>query len=247
MAEFLIRAGVGHITLIDPDVVKPENLNRILHATIEDARLQRFKVDVLKRVLDTIGLPTEIEAWPEDVVTHAIARKLAGFDILIGCVDRHWPRLVLNQVAGHYLIPLVDVGSEIGASENGVDACTARASYVRPGGACLICSGVVDVKELGEESLSVEERDRVATLQYGITMTQPAVMDLNARASSYGALIVRHLVQPMLREPVPIHVLESLLTFGVNPVITCERDPLCPLCGETSVVGLGDIGVLSTR
>jgi len=43
----------------------------------------------------------------------------------------------------------------------------------------------------------------------------------------------------MLREPLPVHVLESLLTFGMNPVNECERDPRCVLCGETSVGGAG--------
>lgn len=247
LAELLVRAGAGHITLIDPDLVKPENLNRILHATAEDARLERLKVHVLKRALESLGLPTEIEAWSKDIVDAGVARELAGFDVLIGGLDRHWPRLVLNEVTRNYLIPLIDVGTEIGTSEGSVDACTARASYVTADRPCLICSGVIDPNELGVESLAADERKRVAALQYGTRLAQPAVMDLNARASSYGALILRHMVQPMLREPLPVHVLESLLTFGVNPVSDCDRDPLCLVCGEASVVGQGDAGRLSTR
>lgn len=247
MAELLVRAGIGYLTLIDPDIVKLENLNRILHASCEDARLNRLKVDILKRTLDTFGLPSNIEAWPQDVTHPAVARRLAGFDVLIGCVDRNWPRLVLNQVARHYLVPLIDVGTEIATSERGVDACTTRASYVRPDGPCLICSGVVDVKELGVESLADEEQERIAALQYGATLVQPAVMELNARASSYGALILRHLVQAMLREPLPVHILESLLTFGTNASSGSARDPNCFICGAAIVVGMGDRGNLSTR
>jgi hypothetical protein len=187
----------------------------------------------------------DVEAWTQDVVEAAIARRLADFDILIGCVDRDWPRLVLNQIARNYLIPLIDVGTEIGSSEDAVDACTVRASYVSPDSPCLICTGIVDVNELGEESLSSEERRRVAALQYGTKLAQPAVMELNARASSYGALILRHLVQPILREPLPVHILESLLTFGTNPRRDCARHPNCFVCG--TLPGLGDAGVLSAK
>jgi hypothetical protein len=46
-------------------------------------------------------------------------------------------------------------------------------------------------KKLGKENLSAEERGRLAALQYGAKLSQPAVMELNARASSHGALILR--------------------------------------------------------
>lgn len=247
MAELLVRAGVGHLALIDPDIVKIENLNRILHATHDDARLARFKVDVLKCALDRLGFQTQIEAWNEDITLPATARKLARFDALIGCVDRNWPRLLMNQVARQYLLPFIDVGTEIAASERGIEACTARASYVRPEGPCLVCSGVIDVKELGAESLADEQRDRIAPVQYGTKLVQPAVMDLNARASSYGALLFRHLLQPMLREPLPVHVLESILTFGMNQSTSATSDPSCTVCGTGAGVALGDDCALSTR
>jgi len=70
-------------------------------------------------------------------------------------------------------------------------------------------------------------------------------MELNARASSQGASILRHLVQPILREPLPVHILESLLTFGMNARSDCARDPNCFVCGACA--GLGDHGVLSTQ
>jgi hypothetical protein len=247
MADLLVRAGVGHLALIDPDVVKLENLHRILYATHDDVRLGRLKVDVLKCALERLGFQTEIEAWTEDITQSATARKLASFDVLIGCVDRNWPRLILNQAARNYLIPLIDVGVEIAANEGSIEACTARTSYVKLDGPCLVCSGVIDVKELGTESLTDEEQRRLTEVQYGLQMAQPAVMDLNARASSYGALVLRHLAQPMLREPLPVHILESLLTFGINASRSFVQDRNCVVCGAGILAGLGDRGSLSTR
>jgi hypothetical protein len=41
VVEQLARLGVGHLMLVDPDVVEYKNLNRILNATNEDAALRR--------------------------------------------------------------------------------------------------------------------------------------------------------------------------------------------------------------
>ncbi len=41
VVEQLTRLGVGRLVLVDPDVVEEKNLNRILNATIEDARVKR--------------------------------------------------------------------------------------------------------------------------------------------------------------------------------------------------------------
>src|ERR1700682_4099730 len=50
VAQQLIYLGVGHLTLIDPDPVDATNLNRLVGATVEDARYARLKVDVAERV-----------------------------------------------------------------------------------------------------------------------------------------------------------------------------------------------------
>jgi hypothetical protein len=147
----------------------------------------------------------------------------------------------------HYLLPFIDVGTEIGVGAGTVDACTARTSYVSSDGPCLVCSGVVDVSALAEESMAPEERERIASLQYGAPLEQAAVMDLNARAASFGALVLRHLVQPMLREPLHVHILESLLTCSMNPDRGRARASGCFVCGTGATMGRGDRGEVSTR
>jgi len=48
-AEALIRSGVGHLTLVDPDTICSTNLNRQLQATCPD--IGKYKVDVLQKRL----------------------------------------------------------------------------------------------------------------------------------------------------------------------------------------------------
>ena len=51
----LVRLGVGHIILLDPDVVELSNLNRLAGATLQDAREHRPKVSVLARYAASIN------------------------------------------------------------------------------------------------------------------------------------------------------------------------------------------------
>ena len=52
----LAHLGVGRLVLVDPDRVHELNLNRILYATMEDAKAKRFKVDVIGDAIERMGL-----------------------------------------------------------------------------------------------------------------------------------------------------------------------------------------------
>ena len=62
--------------LIDHDTVKLVNLNRILHATKEDAELGRYKVEILKRGIEGMGLGCEVEAIVGSILNDAILAAL---------------------------------------------------------------------------------------------------------------------------------------------------------------------------
>lgn len=59
-AESLIRTGVGHLTIVDPDLVCPSNVNRQLMATT--ATLGRSKAVVLRERLLQINPAAHVEA-----------------------------------------------------------------------------------------------------------------------------------------------------------------------------------------
>ena len=88
----LARLGVGHLLVVDPDVIELSNLPRVLLATAEDAARGTLKVDVATRHSAGLPYPVRIEPVPGDVRDHAVALQLRSCDVVMSCVDRHYPR-----------------------------------------------------------------------------------------------------------------------------------------------------------
>lgn len=85
-AESLIRSGIGHLTLVDPDFVAPTNVNRQLMATAET--LGRPKAEVLRERLLTINPQADIVARREAFNTEtADGFDLGAYDVVIDAID----------------------------------------------------------------------------------------------------------------------------------------------------------------
>ena len=173
---------------------------------------------------------------------------LRDCDLIIGCVDREWPRLILCEAAYQYLLPYIDTGSEIGLDSEIVQSMDARVSYVAPGRPCLLCSGVISTKGIALESHGADELQRMLDMGYSrdFRLKAPAVMELNMRATSMAGLLLRHLVQPFLATPLAHSYRESVTTFTVKKV-NYETQSDCPVCGNRLRVGTGNAFRLSTR
>jgi hypothetical protein len=245
VCELLARAGCKRIILIDHDLVRLVNLNRILYATLDDAKRRTPKVEVLRRGINSLGLGCEVEPIHGSILDDAVLRRVLDADLVFGCVDRALPRYLLCELAFRYLLPYVDLGSEIGGDDRGIVSLDGRVSYVVRGRHCLTCTGVVTPRRLNFESLTAAERKRKIALGYSddLVITQPAVMDLNMRAASNGVLLLRHLLQPFLIEPVPVSISENAVTYRVIPVSAAKcADALCPTCKANPGFGYGDCG-----
>jgi NADPH:quinone reductase-like Zn-dependent oxidoreductase len=89
--ELLARAGCRHILLIDDDVTKIINLNRILYATQEDVDKGTPKVEVIRRGIEGLGLDCRVELVRGNVLDRDVLARLREADILVGCVDKAFP------------------------------------------------------------------------------------------------------------------------------------------------------------
>ncbi len=136
--EQLARLGVGHLILVDPDLIEHKNLNRILNATAEDAALRRPKVEVMARAIARMGLGTTVDIYQANLLTPPVVRAVSTADILFGCMDGVEGRNALNRIAVAYTQPYFDVGVRLDADGNGgIEDIWGTVHYVQPDGSSL--------------------------------------------------------------------------------------------------------------
>ena len=112
-AEEIGRSGIGRIAIMDPDTVRPSNINRqlcALHST-----LGRLKVEVVAERLRDINPAAEIVSMPERLLPEKAAPILekGGFDCVIDAIDELPSKIALISECTRRGIPLV---SSMGAA-----------------------------------------------------------------------------------------------------------------------------------
>lgn len=104
-AELLARAGVGRLTVVDPDVFQERNLNRQLFAT--ERTLGRRKAEAaVERILE-VNSSAEVRAVTEFLDGENAAGLLAGHDAAVDALDNVPGRLLLAEHCRRLSIPLV--------------------------------------------------------------------------------------------------------------------------------------------
>ncbi len=97
--EFLIRAGIGQMTIIDGDTVDITNINRQLQA--KTSTIGQLKSELLKSRFEDINPEVKIVAYdrflePEDMESLLESGK---FDYILDCIDSVTPKLTLLKIA----------------------------------------------------------------------------------------------------------------------------------------------------
>ena len=113
-ASMLARAGVGHVILIDRDIVETTNLQRQILFTEEDARVQRPKAIAAAKHLANVNSDITITAHVEDVTPHNIDRLLQNVDVIVDGLDNFETRYLLNDYAVQTNTPYMFAGAIAG-------------------------------------------------------------------------------------------------------------------------------------
>lgn len=187
--EQLARLGVGELTLVDSDNVELANINRIIGTSVNDAKGQKLKVDVIKENIDKIGLETTVNTYPFLIQeSKETIDELASCDIIFGCVDSAMGRYYLNLISHYYLIPLIDIGVKLSSDgKGGIDSINGNIHYVTPGSRSLMERKVFNSIQIEEEELkrkSPEEYENRKNYFDNEKVTSPAVISVNMLHSS---------------------------------------------------------------
>lgn len=105
IAMYLAAAGVGHLILVDFDVVELSNLQRqIIHHT---ADLGRLKVESARDTLQAINPDTKITCIAERLNDQALAEQVKRADVVLDGSDNFATRFAVNQACVTHKTPLV--------------------------------------------------------------------------------------------------------------------------------------------
>lgn len=210
VVEQLARLGFGRLILIDFDKIEFKNLNRIVNATLEDARNCIAKVARFATVIPSYRDDIEVLTLKASIDTRE-AVELAGLaDVLFCCVDSLEGRQMCDRIAAAFLQPLFDVAVTIPTrqTDEGVaigDVC-GRVDYVKPGGSTLADRGVYTPEGLRREYMQQAAPDEMVEQVAegyikGMADEAPSVISLNMRAASDCVMEFIARAYPFRQEP----------------------------------------------
>jgi ThiF family protein len=142
VVEALARMGVERFILIDFDEVQLHNLDRLSGATMHD--VGRLKIEIAQRLImrSATASQTEIRMVPFSVTEKQGYEEALDCDVIFSCVDRPWPRHVLNHLAYNHLIPVVDGGIKVRFDEDRkFEGADWQVQIASPERICLSCLG----------------------------------------------------------------------------------------------------------
>ena len=241
LIEQLAHLGVGSLTVVDYDVVKPHNLSRIVGASGTDARRQVKKVEVMRRMVAAIDPVIEVDAIDGDIADLSTAEALIDLDYLFLATDTMTSRLVFNALVHQYLIPGIQIGAKVELDGDGrIDQVYVAVRPLLPDRGCLQCSSLINSMQLQREARGEEEIEAQNYLGTS-EVVDPSVITLNGIGASHAA-------NTMLLQAVGLYELDHLDQHLYFPLedevrsIAPRKDPECVFCGSgtSSRYGLGD-------
>lgn len=153
VAEGLQKTGIRNISLIDFDQFKTRNRDR-QHSLSKDD-VGRLKVyayyDFLRR-----SEPDDqynIKCFPYSIIEEEGFKAALDCDIIFSCVDRPWPRYVLNSLSYANLIPVIDGGidASMNRRKDNIGQARWRDHIIGPKRKCLECLGQFTAEDVSLE------------------------------------------------------------------------------------------------
>jgi hypothetical protein len=239
VGEQLVRLGVRHFTVIDPDMLSASNTTRVYGS--EPGSVGRLKAESLAEHLRRIAPDTTVTQLAAMITQKPAAQGLVECDVVFGCTDDNAGRLVLSRLATYFLIPIIDCGVLLSSDEKGMlTGIDARVTTLVPGQACLVCRGRIDLARASAELMTPEERFRRIDEGYAPALgrTEPAVV---AFTTLVAATAVSEMLERLIGygpDPRPSEVLLRYheREISTNVALPRERHYCHPACGK---IGLG--------
>jgi adenylyltransferase/sulfurtransferase len=185
-AYFLASQGIGHLRLIDQDIIEESNLHRLIGVDHKDLHLP--KAEALARKLNLRHPWTETEAMIETLRTGNSSELLDQSDLIIDGTDNFRARYVLNRFAVENHIPYLFTSAIANQGHLSL--------FNPPATACLECL----IPDSGSESVETCETLGVTPTMVGIVGTLAAT-EAAKRVLKLPTRILGHLLTVDLAGP----------------------------------------------
>jgi hypothetical protein len=200
-----------------------------------------LKVDLIGKALKQSATAERpiIERHPLAVTEMDGFKEALDCDILFSCVDRPWPRHVLNYIAYAYLIPVIDGGILIRQSRGRLKQASWRNHAVYPGRRCLQCIGQYD-----PDHVNVERRGDLDDPTYIESLPANHALRRNENVFSFSAHLASSLVMQALHvalNPVGVADIGEQIYHFVDGTIDQTMGTQChENCYFSSIAAKGD-------
>jgi molybdopterin/thiamine biosynthesis adenylyltransferase len=233
----LLSIGARRFILVDPDLLKEENVDRIPYATARDARKGVSKVALAARYVQSRIPGADIVAVDRGLESPEALRALKDADLLLGAVDTYVARLVLTRFSAAYLLPYLDSGTGVHVKDGVVRDMGGRVTVLIPGERCLVCAGRINARELSYELSDEPERELSRKRGYvtGLDVPQPMVATLNGAVANLAATEALGLLTGIKRPAEQLYY--DALSGTVSEVTFADREH-CRICQD--LLGLAE-------
>jgi molybdopterin/thiamine biosynthesis adenylyltransferase len=205
VALYLAAAGVGHITLVDPDTVSLTNLQRqVAH---DMGSLDRLKVSSAAERMVALNPGVIVRALPDKADAALLDREVPAADVVIDCTDNFATRQLVNAACVRHAKPLVS-GAAIGF-DGQVSVYDSR-SHAQPCYACVF-----------PPDSAVED---VACATMGVFA--PLVGIIGSVQAAEALKLLAGIGEPLAGR---LQMLDARRMQWTE--IAVQRDPDCPVCG----------------
>lgn len=246
-SQILTHSGGKNITLIDPDFLEESNLPRVVGSTWDDVQNKVKKVDIAKRYIKTVSPSSTVKAIPYSIEDKRAKESAIELDGIVCCTDNASSRAYLNQLCQQFYIPVLDLGVEFLAKDNGeLVNEIGKVNFILPNTPCLHCTGHIHPEDILSEQSS--ELDKASLIQEGyikgFDLPEPSMMAFNMQIAARGCQYLLNYVTGLgAFDLASAYEQFSFLGIANRPhikVIRKRSERTCIYCGQnSSFLGLG--------
>ena len=242
VAEILARIGISKFTLIDFDVVENKNLDRLTNVFKIDVGKSKVSViaDAIKRSSTSSNI--EVNECEYSICEKKGYLEALDCDVIFSCVDRPWPRQVLNFIAYAHLIPVIDGGILVRSNKTnnkilGADWKAHTIGYKRT---CLECLG-----QYKAENASLEMDGKLDDPNYIKGIDKSQYMESHENVFAFSSHLASMEVLQLLTlfiAPSGVSDIGQQMQHFVLGTLDTDRTKAChKSCYFQSITGKGDM------